>query len=1064
MPALHPLKLHWWRERTRTFNGFIARLLDTTTETQVVNMRRFCQELTVTYSSAGHPAVLALPGRDGRCSYFLPVHEVDGYELFRHAEQAGIAYGLDPDLVSSDESESTAEIAATELARVIQDYLETYPYVRDGLEVYLVECRNGSLPGQLITRLQRLAANENRLRLSLTVHTTERGTSLYERATTWLAAHEALAERPPEEYFPLVNLRVVQCSYPDLFQQIGGTSDIAILPDVLAKAGQQVEAEIQSASDPVPLAGYLPTNRMQQAPFERDELSRDMLLLPQAQPTLLQAFYAIQWAAAERKAVPHGQTISFKLRVSLQDWEHELHELHRRCNWVACYDTTVDRFLLEATFPESVEVIRYSLGLGVKRRHNLTVSSSYRAQDVVLRRLTRNLANLLPGTPTAFREQVAESLINEAKRVSGDIVLRAAGPGAYLNELIGMVVAQHLTEQRYLHTHPGALTAWIYLDDFSHWFDSGKFPDLLFVAIPPEANGTLPLHIEVLETKCVGESNIAVEATDAQRQVAQGINRLAQAWAPGSTHLDAPYWYDQLYRAVVGNLEVQPEQMRLWEALRQCLITGDFLLEMRGHAWVFCYDGPAGLRGPHEEGDATITATDVGHIPHRYQHFGRVGLRRALRSLVEETWHLAAPPDTWAPQHDAAAPIPTLDSPDTAAEPAAPPAPVAREETNTTSVVPQPPAAAPPAEPEPEPVHEQLREQARNLDRVLRQYSIQTYPVDVTVADIGPSVVRFKIRLRPGEQLGKLQRVAPDLARELALTSVPLIDNVPATNYVGIDLPRPQPETVPLLPLLETLPTPAPGELPIIIGRTPDGQTIIEDMSEFPHALVAGATNSGKSVFLRSLLLCLMARYGPADIRFLIIDPKRTDFSFFNGLPYVISGNAITDPAEARDRLLELVRTEMPRRQDILAGRSLKVKDFNQRYPAEALPPIVAMIDEYAQLISIMSKRERDAFERDLMSLAAVARSTGIHLILATQRPSADVVTGTLTANLDARIAFKVASAVNSRIVIDQNGAENLLGRGDLLFRRPSGEILRAQAPFVDEVEIQEYVRAFKQK
>lgn len=202
MPMLHPLKLHWWRERTRSFNGFIARLLDTATETQVVNMRRFCQELTVTYSSAGHPAVLALPGRDGRCSYFLPVHEVDGYELFRHAEQAGIAYGLDPDLVSPDESESTAEIAATELARVIQDYLETYPYVRDGLEVYLVECRNGSLPGQLITRLQRLAANENRLRLSLTIHTTERGTSLYERATTWLEAHEALAERPRRNISP----------------------------------------------------------------------------------------------------------------------------------------------------------------------------------------------------------------------------------------------------------------------------------------------------------------------------------------------------------------------------------------------------------------------------------------------------------------------------------------------------------------------------------------------------------------------------------------------------------------------------------------------------------------------------------------------------------------------------------------------------------------------------------------------------------------------------------------------------------------------------------------------
>lgn len=1055
MPFIHPLKLHWWRERTRCFNNFIACLLDTTTDTQVVNERRFCQELTVTYSSAGYPAILALPGRDRRCSYFLPVHEVEGYELFRHAEQAGVAYGLDPDLVSPDESQTTAEIAATELAHVIQDYLETYPYVRDGLEVYLVECRNGSLTGQLIQQIQRLD-HQLALRLRLTVHTTERGTSLYERAKTWLSANEELAERPAEKYFPLVNLAVLQCSYDALFQQID-KSDIVILPDVLAKQGQKVEAEWQpTISASVPLAGYLPMNRIQPAPFERDELNRDILLLPQAQPMLLQHFYAIQWAAYERKPVPGGQEVTFKLRVSLQDWESVLDALHQRFNWVACYDTTVDRFLLEATFPNSVEVIRYSLGLGVKRRHNLTVSSSYRAQDIVLRRLTRNLDRLLPGTPTEFRQQVAVSLINEAKRVSGDIVLRAAGPGAYLNELIGMVVAQHLTEQRYVRAHPGALTAWIYLDDFSHWFDSGKFPDLLFVAIPPEVNGTLPLHIEVLETKCVGESSFVAEATDAQRQVAQGVNRLAQAWAPGSNHLDAPYWYDQLYRAVVGNLKVQPEQMRLWEVLRQRLIAGDFSLEMSGHAWVFCYDGSAGLRTVHEEGAARTTAPDVQHVPHRYQHLGRSGLRQALRSLVEETWHIAAPTDTWASIHDNMLAQHPLDTTERAPETTSLP-------TTIGNTVTTPPIDAPStAETSSNPTCDQLRNVARDLDRALRQYNIQTYTVDIAVADIGPSIVRFKVRLRPGEQLSKLQRIAPDLARELALTSVPLIDNVPATNYVGIDLPRPQPETVPLLPLLATLPSPAPGALPIIVGRTPDGQTIIEDMAEFPHLLVAGATNSGKSVFLRSLLLCLMARYAPADVRFLIIDPKRTDFSFFNGLPYLVGGSSITDPAEARDQLLELVRTEMPRRQHILAGRSLKVKDFNQRYPAEALPPIVAMIDEYAQLISIMSKREREAFERDLMSLAAVARSTGIHLILATQRPSADVVTGTLTANLDARIAFKVASAVNSRIVIDQNGAENLLGRGDMLFRRPSGEIVRVQAPFVDEVEIQEYVEKFR--
>jgi DNA segregation ATPase FtsK/SpoIIIE-like protein len=352
-----------------------------------------------------------------------------------------------------------------------------------------------------------------------------------------------------------------------------------------------------------------------------------------------------------------------------------------------------------------------------------------------------------------------------------------------------------------------------------------------------------------------------------------------------------------------------------------------------------------------------------------------------------------------------------------------------------------------------------LTDYARCLERALTTYSIQIYPIDPEKAQVGPSVIRFLVDLRGSERLKRVQNIAVELQRELELSTVPFIDNVPATSYVGIDIPRSHPETVQLLPLLQTLPTPALGELPIIIGRTPDGQTIIEDMSDFPHLLVAGATNSGKSVFLRSLLLCLIRSYEPKDVRLLIIDPKRTDFSFFSGLPHVISGNAITDPAEARDRLLELVHTEMLQRQNILAGRSLKVKDFNQRYPAEALPPIVALIDEYAQLISIMNKRERDTFERDLMSLAAVARSTGIHLILATQRPSADVVTGTLTANLDARIAFKVASAVNSRIVIDQNGAENLLGRGDMLFRRPSGEIVRVQAPFVGEEALQEWLQ-----
>ena len=169
----------------------------------------------------------------------------------------------------------------------------------------------------------------------------------------------------------------------------------------------------------------------------------------------------------------------------------------------------------------------------------------------------------------------------------------------------------------------------------------------------------------------------------------------------------------------------------------------------------------------------------------------------------------------------------------------------------------------------------------------------------------------------------------------------------------------------------------------------------------------------------------------------------------------------MTDAEKAKQLLLALTG-EMRRRQEIMQGRSMKVQDFNRRFPNEALPMITVVIDEYAQLVSLMSRNERNDFEQELMQVAAVARASGIHLILATQRPSADVVTGVLKANLPASIAFRVATRSNSGIVIDTGGAENLLGQGDLLFKRASGDIQRLQAPFLDEETLARFLNRYK--
>ena len=1052
VPFVHPLKLHWWRERARCFNEFLAGLLDPERPATIVDEVRFRRELTTTFGSASFPAVLALPRRDGWPDIFLPVDEADGYELYRRASVAGVAYGLDPDLVSEAESEVVAQNVAEVLANVVQDYIETYPFVRDGVEIYLMQCRNGALPGLLVERLARLSDRRRwRVRVSVIVHTTDRGAPLFRRVTEWLKAQEEFTERPARAYFPPVTLKVLECPYEDMFRQVEDT-DIVILPDVLAEKGHRVEAGPSNVLQAdVPLSGYLPVYRAQQEPFERGEYSRTVLLTPLHQPAVVRHFYNAQWAAKERRPIPPDGLAEFRQVFSLQEWERELAELHRLFNWVACYDTAVDRFLLEDTFPDTIQVIRYSLGLGVKRRHNLTVSSSYRAQDVVIRRLTTRLNDLLPGTPDDFRQAVARRLVDEAKQVSGDIVLRAAGPGAYLNELIGLVVAKYLTERRYLAEHPGALTTWIYLDDFAHWFDR-QLPDLLFVAIPSEADGELPLHLEVVETKCVGQANFAPETASAKRQTMQGVNRLAPAWTPGARHLDALYWYDQFYRAVVGNLAVERDRMRLWEAFRRRLPNGDFTLDLSGHSWVFCHDGSGSVAfgQPHEDGPFGFTAPDAPDCALTYHHYGRAGLRRALRELVEESWQIPAPPDTWLPVHDEAPPLPPEPEP---------------------GVVELPPIEVPLA-PEPEPATTEvgpsepvygldpawLQSKARDLERVLHQYSVRAHPIDPKLADVGPSIVRFKIRLRPGEQLGKLQRVASDLARELALTGVPIIDNILGTRYVGIDLPRPEPEILALVPALAELPEAAAGSLLFLVGKTPDGRTIARDLAALPHLLVAGTTGSGKTMFLYSLLVSLLHDAGPDALSLLLIDPKQTDFVYFDGVPYLVGGRVVIEAEEAIAQLERLMAEELPARTEQLRqARCRDIHVYNAQHPDTPMRPLVVAIDEYAELLDVMSRRDKADFEAGLRRLAQRARNVGIHLVIATQRPSADIVTSSLKANLPARIAFRLPSHHDSMTVLDQPGAENLLGKGDMLFLAES-QVERLQGFYIDPTDLDRFL------
>jgi len=352
-----------------------------------------------------------------------------------------------------------------------------------------------------------------------------------------------------------------------------------------------------------------------------------------------------------------------------------------------------------------------------------------------------------------------------------------------------------------------------------------------------------------------------------------------------------------------------------------------------------------------------------------------------------------------------------------------------------------------------------LEQKASELARALHNYGLQIYPIEASNADVGPSIVRFKVRLRPGEKIGRVQGIASDLQRELALESVPLVANVRGTPYVGIDLPHPHPTPIRLIPALTQLPQASIGQLPFLLGKAPDGHTEQQDLVDLHHMLVAGSTGSGKTIFLYALIVSLIHKFGPDSLSLLLIDPKQTDFVYFEGLPHLLGGQVVIEPEEAIAWLEQLTAEHVvARTQQLRQARRRDIRDYNASYADAPIRPIVVVIDEYADLVQVLDRSHRESFERQLVRLAQRARNVGIHLVIATQRPAADIVTTNLKANLPARIAFRLPSYHDSMTILDQAGAENLVGKGDMLFRG-GGRVERLQGFYLTSAELEEFLR-----
>ncbi|MFN3689620.1 MAG: DNA translocase FtsK 4TM domain-containing protein [Fimbriimonadales bacterium] len=355
-----------------------------------------------------------------------------------------------------------------------------------------------------------------------------------------------------------------------------------------------------------------------------------------------------------------------------------------------------------------------------------------------------------------------------------------------------------------------------------------------------------------------------------------------------------------------------------------------------------------------------------------------------------------------------------------------------------------------------EPPHPPKRNQAEIREKIAKlEETLQDFGIEATVSEVahGPTVTRYEIQLAPGIKVNRVVNLADNLAMSLAAIAVRVEAPIPGKSAIGVEVPNDHPQIVALREVMENSEFwNAPSLLTVALGKDVAGTPKYADLARMPHLLIGGATNSGKSMCLLSMITCLLFRATPRELRFVMIDPKRVELTAFDGIPHLMC--PVVRDVKLAAGALRAVLKEMDRRYDLFANAGVRnIQGYNERVPEdERLPYVVVVIDELADLMM----QAASEVETSIARLAQLARATGIHLVIATQRPSVDVITGTIKANIASRIAFAVSSQVDSRTILDMVGAERLLGRGDMLYLPiDASKPTRIQGCFVTEAEIE---------
>lgn len=965
-----------------------------------------------------------------------------------------------------------------ELVKVTKNYLEVYPFAKDGMDICMLYCQSSEVVKKCV---ESIFSKTKVNKLRLTVHS-ENASKLHYQLNKWLEQKEDFTKPEYESKFPKVEINVISGkTVNEIFSQVDkmmSDADLVVLADYFGQ-GNKISYQLERIK-PDQTTSWFET--IYKEPLKNDEAVKRISFISEHLPNSLQNLYQLQYIIQSSVMPSKDELYVLKNFISINNINQSslIDMMHKKFNWTMILDRYLDKTLLTKTSTQA-NIIQYKPKAGKNNQYKLIVSSSeyirklsQQATDYAYYdRLHRKLVSIMKNEDIS-RDIIVDA-VNKVKDVSGALVLKTIGRGKFAHEML----ATYLSTKNSVDMTSNRLQVWAVCDDLP-WFSSNKRrPDLVLTTIEKK-DENLHVSFDLVELKFVNHNIFDKERFDALKQIKTGMSLYNKLFNFEKKQLDSDYWRNELIQYFIERSAYSPEEVQLLKDF-QHIDEEKIKVTIEGRVEVYCYTSNL-TEFNFEKVDEGIFVDQLGTDIKNYI-FTRSYVLNELKAsetripayeelLVSEsekdilqqtltddnsddqntserernpgiasTTDITDQTETSNNGDDSLSGQDKVDSRNP-------------DDEGTTSLLPDPNGY-------PEVIAledmtleyenedsnaEHLRDQyIRKLKHNFNQNGIH---LNIKQAIIGSSVIRFELDLPPDLPANKILSRSKDIQIWLGLSAEP---HIFINKGMKIDIIREEPETIyfeKFMALTRQQLSNKITETNLVapLGLDPLNNVLFMDFSNSmsPHLLTGGTTGSGKSVTLNSIILGMMCLYNPEQVQFIFIDPKKVEFTIYEDKQH--TREVITDLGEAI-KVLQYLVDEMEDRYTKFAKEGVTNLDEYITEVNERMPRIVLVFDEFADFMTQDADMKKQV-ENAIMRLGQKARAAGIHLIICTQNPKADIINTNIRNNLGARLALRASDATASNIILDEAGAEKLAGKGDFLAKL-YGNIERGKSPFL---------------